>query len=113
VKTLVSVLLSGLVLLAGVPAHRRLSAQQLPTFHTGVDAVQLDVSVLDKDRRPVRGLTAADFTILENGKPRPIVAFSAVELPSLPDLPSRTSLPPPPMWSLPPRPLITSFPGPP
>jgi len=44
--------------------------------------------VLDKDRRPVRGLTAADFTILENGKPRPIVAFSAVELPSLPTLPS-------------------------
>ena len=87
-KTLVSVLLSGLVLLAGVPAHRRLSAQQLPTFRTGVDAVQLDVSVLDKDRRPVRGLTAADFTILENGKPRPIVAFSAVELPSLPTLPS-------------------------
>jgi hypothetical protein len=24
--------------------------------------------VLDKDRRPVRGLTAADFTVLENGQ---------------------------------------------
>ena len=43
---------------------------QTPTFRTGVDAVQLDVSVLDKDRRPVRGLTAADFTVLDNGKPR-------------------------------------------
>ena len=57
---------------------------QTPTFRTGVDAVQLDVSVLDKDRRPVRGLTAADFTVLDNGKPRQIVSFSALELPPLP-----------------------------
>ena len=57
---------------------------QTPTFRTGVDAVQIDVSVLDKDRRPVRGLTAADFTVLDGGKPRQIVAFSAVELPVLP-----------------------------
>ena len=39
----------------------------LPTFRTGVDVVQLDVTVLDKDRHPVRGLTAEDFTILERG----------------------------------------------
>jgi VWFA-related protein len=60
---------------------------QLPAFRTGVDAVQLDVSVLDKDRRPVRGLTAADFTVLEGDRSRPIVAFSAVELP--PPTPAR------------------------
>jgi VWFA-related protein len=64
------------------------SAAQLPqtpppTFRIGVDAVQLDVSVLDAQRRPVRGLTAADFTVLEDGKPRRIVQFSAVELPSV------------------------------
>jgi VWFA-related protein len=40
----------------------------------------VDVSVLDQSRRPVRNLTAADFTILEDGKPRPIVAFVPVEL---------------------------------
>src|SRR3954471_394979 len=54
----------------------------LPTFRTGIDVVQLDVTVLDKDRHPVRGLTADDFTILERGKPQPIVAFSAVDVPA-------------------------------
>jgi VWFA-related protein len=52
-----------------------------PTFRTGVELIQLDVSVLDGRRQPVRGLTASDFTVLENGTPRPIRAFSAVELP--------------------------------
>ena len=31
---------------------------------------------------PVRGLAAADFTILEDGQERPVVAFSAVDLPA-------------------------------
>jgi VWFA-related protein len=58
--------------------------QQPPVFRSRVDLVQLDVSVLDKDRRPVRGLTAADFTILEDGKPQTITAFWAVDVPEPP-----------------------------
>ena len=57
------------------------AAPQLPTFRTGVDIVELDVTVMDKDRRPVHGLTAADFTILERGKPQPVVAFAAIDVP--------------------------------
>jgi VWFA-related protein len=51
------------------------------TFRASTDLVDVDVSVLDRDRLPVRGLTAADFTVLEDGRPRPIVAFSAIDLP--------------------------------
>src|SRR5204862_1031847 len=60
-----------------------LTAQSQPqsTFRSGIDIVRLDVSVLDKERMPVRGLTAADFTVLEDGKPQPIVAFDAVDVP--------------------------------
>ena len=58
----------------------RLAAQsQAPTLRTRVEVVQLDVSVLDRDRRPVRGLTAQDFTVLEDGKPRPVAGFHAFD----------------------------------
>jgi VWFA-related protein len=56
-------------------------AQAPPTFRGGVDVVQLDVTVLGNDRKPLRGLTATDFTVLEDGSPRPIVAVTPVELP--------------------------------
>jgi VWFA-related protein len=51
------------------------------TFRSGVDLIELDVSVLDRARQPVRGLTADDFTVRVDGEPRPIRTFSAVDLP--------------------------------
>ena len=68
------------ILVAALAGATAAAVQDRQTFRSGVDLVQVDVSVLDKDRQPVRGLTAADFTILEDGKPRPIVAFVPVEL---------------------------------
>lgn len=62
-----------------------LAPPQTPAqFRTRLDLVHLDVSVLDKNRRPVRGLTPADFTVLENGKPQDVAAFAAVEVPPAP-----------------------------
>jgi VWFA-related protein len=52
-----------------------------PQFKSSVDVVHLDVSVLDEQRRPVRGLKPSDFTILEDGQPRDIAVFEAVEVP--------------------------------
>lgn len=51
-----------------------------PQFRAGVELIQLDVAVLDGSRQPVRGLSASDFTVLENGVARPIRAFSPIEL---------------------------------
>ena len=53
-------------------------ASQPPQFRSGIELVEVDVSVLDKDRRPVRGLTKFDFMVLEDGRPQEIV--SAVEI---------------------------------
>jgi VWFA-related protein len=72
-----AVIVTCLVLL---PLALLVAQQPPPTFRTGVEAVVLDVSVLDKDRRPVRGLTAADFTILEDGKPQDVRTFKAIDL---------------------------------
>jgi VWFA-related protein len=68
-------------------------------FRARTDLIKVDVTVLDRDRKPVSGLTAADFTVLENGKPRLIQAFSAVDLPapspaSVPQVAWRTEVPP-------------------
>ena len=57
------------------------SQQPPPRFRTGVDVVLLDVTVLDRDRRPVRGLQARDFVILEDGQPQPIVSFEELDAP--------------------------------
>jgi len=50
-----------------------------PSFRTGVQLVRIDVSVLDDKRQPVRGLQASDFIVLEDGQPRPIRSFTAVD----------------------------------
>jgi VWFA-related protein len=52
-----------------------------PTFRQAVEAVQLSVIVTDKEGNPVSGLTEDDFEILEDGKPRSITTFAAVDIP--------------------------------
>ena len=73
------ILLPAILTVALHPRAQTPAAQ--PLFRGGTDLVQVDVSVLDSRRHPVRGLTAADFTVLEDGRPREIQAFSEVYLP--------------------------------
>jgi VWFA-related protein len=54
-----------------------------PQFRTGVDVLQLDVSVLDGDRKPITGLTQTDFSVEVDGKPAQIIAFTSVTIPSV------------------------------
>ena len=46
-----------LCVIASAIAWPRAQAPPQAVFRAGVDVVHLDVSVLDRDRRPVRGLT--------------------------------------------------------
>lgn len=70
------------VLIAGRTALQSQSPAQSPQLpiQSRVDLVLVDVLVIDKNRVPVRGLTAADFTLLEDGVERPIGAFTPVTL---------------------------------
>lgn len=51
------------------------------TFKGSTEIVQLDVSVLGPDGRPLEGLTAADFTVLKDGKSQPVIAVVPIEIP--------------------------------
>ena len=75
-----------LIVAAGVWLQTSASGQapQTPAFKGRVDLVTLDVSVWDRDGRPVKGLKAADFTLLEDDKPREIVSVSEVDIPEPP-----------------------------
>ncbi len=52
-----------------------------PQFRAGVELFQFEAVVLDNQRQPVHGLHASDFTVFEDGKRQPIVAFSEVAFP--------------------------------
>lgn len=65
--------------------------QNQPIFRGGADVIRVDISVLDRQRAPVRGLTADDFKVLEDGKAQRVVGVSEVVSPDVPE--------PPPVWS--------------
>ncbi|HYN07440.1 MAG TPA: VWA domain-containing protein [Vicinamibacterales bacterium] len=52
--------------------------QRTPTFRTGVDLVAVDVSVVDRNGRPVDNLRPAEFTLKVDGQPRSIASAEFV-----------------------------------
>jgi hypothetical protein len=54
--------------------------RSVQSFATRTDIITVDVVVLDKAGRPVRGLREGDFTVREDGRPQEIVAFEARDL---------------------------------
>jgi Ca-activated chloride channel family protein len=63
-----------------------LTAQQRPTFRSGVALVNFGVVVTDKQGTPVTGLSADDFEIKEEGKPQTIKFFAAGDPENAPTL---------------------------
>ena len=54
------------------------SAQERPTFRSGVDVVVIDVNVVDRSHTPVGGLQPGDFVVSVDGKRRTVVSAQFV-----------------------------------
>src|SRR6266542_872999 len=67
---------------AGVPAALPLQQQPAdsPVFRSGVQSIEVDDRVTDRNGAVVRGLTKDDFTLQEDGKPQTITTASFVDL---------------------------------
>jgi VWFA-related protein len=55
------------------------SQTQAPVFKAGVDLVAIDVSVVDKAGTPLRSLTADQFTVTVDGRPRRVLSAELVD----------------------------------
>jgi len=78
----------GALLLAAVAAPQQAPA---PSFPAGTEIVTVDAVVVDRDGAPVAGLTAADFTVEEDGVVQEITAFEAVNLGAAAPTPTPTA----------------------
>jgi hypothetical protein len=60
------------------------AAQEPPSFPSDVELVTVAAVVLDHDGEAVGGLTREDFELRDEGEPRDILSFEALEAPSEP-----------------------------
>lgn len=64
---------------AAVPAQQG-SPSQPPAFRSGVELVMVDVGIVDRQGRPVAGLTPRDFAVSVAGQPRKVVSAEFVDV---------------------------------
>jgi VWFA-related protein len=70
--------------LAAIPAL----TFQRQTFNTAVDLVAVDVTVVDKDGKPVEDLAVTDFEVLISGRSRKVVTIDRLKYGATPATPS-------------------------
>jgi Ca-activated chloride channel family protein len=73
-----------MTLAIAVMALPGIAAQQ--TFRVGIDVVHFGVVVTDKQGAPIKGLTAEDFEIIEEGRPQVVKFFAAGDPTAAPPL---------------------------
>src|SRR5690349_8476014 len=66
------------ILLAASALMLQTPPQTPTTFRGGVSLIQWDVSVYDAKHQPVLGLSQDDFSLLEDGRPRPLLGFAEI-----------------------------------
>lgn len=77
-----SILILIAVVLSAPVLALEMRAQQKPaTFRSSVTLVSVDVTALDKDGRPIQGLTADDFQIKLNGRLQPVRTVDYIQAP--------------------------------
>jgi len=86
----------GCVVVAGAVLGLAVGAGAQFTFHRTVRRVVVDVVVMDKNGKPVHGLTRHDFTVYEDNRPQEMRSFEAF------DLTADVTFVPPPQPKLPP-----------
>jgi VWFA-related protein len=62
------------------PAQQAAAHQSSAVLRSSSDLVRIDVEVTDKSGKPIKGLTANQFTITDEGKPRAITSFSYADI---------------------------------
>ncbi len=55
--------------------------QQEAPIRADSTLMEVEVRALDRQSRPIEGLTAADFRVFENGEPQPIRVFEYIDVP--------------------------------
>jgi len=75
-----SAAVASVVALAATVTVSRPFAQQRPVFRSNLNVVSVDVIVRDRSGAVVRGLTAGDFEIREDGRPQDVASFSFEEI---------------------------------
>jgi VWFA-related protein len=73
--------IGAIALLTAAPAGQERPTGQGFSFKTGVDLVNVSVTVTDRNGRFVTGLKRDDFVVYEDGKPQEIAQFDADRVP--------------------------------
>ena len=73
-------LLTAMTLVAATPLAALQQPPPAPVFRGGIDVVRLDVSVV-RGGKPVRGLSAADFVVTDNGVQQVVESVEVDQLP--------------------------------